>query len=171
MACPNNLQENWKLHWHFSKDIFPYFILAGTPIVYLLSPFPFSVQNTKDDWSGKYQKNPNMNPNREKCYIASWSMYQSLHEEVINFLVENDLHIKFRNADNDIEYLKKRDTNIMGRFTCQNKACRVKGWSSNGITITIFGFTTETCIMWEYILWHHDRLKCWKDQTIAVMVD
>lgn len=75
--------------------------------------------------------------NNKRKRTASWSMYQVLHDEVSSLLIEEDLHFKFHEADDDTECIKTRDTNIMGRFNCRNQACKANGWSSKMIAITI----------------------------------
>ncbi|KAF7587605.1 hypothetical protein BBP40_007004 [Aspergillus hancockii] len=77
-----------------------------------------------------------MAPRRRKA-IERWSMYQELHDDVSRLLAGSDLSFYFHDSDDDINRIKLRDTNIMGRFTCYNPACRSKGWSSKKIAITI----------------------------------
>jgi hypothetical protein len=74
---------------------------------------------------------------KKKRPIATWSMYQALHDEVSSLLGEADLHFEFCENDDETKYIRMRDTNIMGRFVCHNRACRSSGWSSNMIAITI----------------------------------
>ncbi|CAI7667543.1 unnamed protein product [Penicillium discolor] len=72
-----------------------------------------------------------------KMPIATWSMYQDLHDDISSLLVEADLHFEFYEDDDETECTRTRDTNIMGRFLCNNRACKSKGWSSKMIAITI----------------------------------
>lgn len=74
---------------------------------------------------------------RKRKPIATWSMYQDLHAQVSSLLVEADLHFEFNDDDDETSYTRVRDTNIMGRFMCHNRACSAHGWSSNMIAITI----------------------------------
>ncbi|CAG7969415.1 unnamed protein product [Penicillium nalgiovense] len=78
-----------------------------------------------------------MVPTRRRNHRAKWSMYEALHDEVSELLVESDLHFEFHGDDDDIGYTRMRDTNIMGRFVCHNQACRASGWSSKKIAVTI----------------------------------
>ncbi|CAG7953088.1 unnamed protein product [Penicillium salamii] len=74
---------------------------------------------------------------KNKMPLTTWSMYQDLHDEVSPLLVEADLHFGFYEDDDDTKCTRMRDTNIMGRFVCNNRACKYKGWSSKMIAITI----------------------------------
>ena len=74
------------------------------------------------------------NPSRKPP--KPWSMYSSYHDAVSDLLEEHDLFFDFhRDDDSDCE--EEYDTNIMGRFTCHNRGCPVRGWSSKRIAITI----------------------------------
>lgn len=66
-----------------------------------------------------------------------WFMYQTLHDDVSRLLEENDLHFDFHENDDTRTCIKEYDTNIMGRFTCHNRACGSNGWSSRRVAITI----------------------------------
>lgn len=74
---------------------------------------------------------------------TSWSLYPSLHEAVSEVLVEDGLHFNFHDADDETAAIETRDTNIMGRFICQNQVCRAKGWSSKMIAVTIRLYTRQ----------------------------
>lgn len=78
-----------------------------------------------------------MVPAKNKKPIAKWSMYPALHDEVSTLLVEENLHFKFHEDDNDARRIRDHDTNIMGRFVCHNPGCKSKGWSSKMIAVTI----------------------------------
>ena len=67
----------------------------------------------------------------------SWSMYQTLHDEVSRLLEEEDLHFDFYNNDDTKGWINEYDTNIMGRFICRNQGCKTTGWSSKRVAITI----------------------------------
>lgn len=69
--------------------------------------------------------------------ITTWSMYQALHDEISSLLAEADLHFEFYEDDDETRCTRMRDTDIMGRFLCNNGACESKGWSSKMIAITI----------------------------------
>lgn len=75
--------------------------------------------------------------------IATWSMYQGLHDEVSSLLAAADLRYEFYEDDDDANSIKMRDTNIMGCFVCQNRACKARGWSSKMIAITIRLFPAQ----------------------------
>ncbi len=66
-----------------------------------------------------------------------WFMYQTLHDDVSRLLEEKDLHFDFHENDDTRTCIKEYDTNIMGRFTCHNRACGSNGWSSRRVAITI----------------------------------
>ena len=65
-----------------------------------------------------------------------WSMYPTSHDTVSALLEEHDLIFTFHD-DDDSDCDEEYDTNIMGRFKCQNRACPTRGWSSKLIAITI----------------------------------
>lgn len=64
-------------------------------------------------------------------------MYPALHDSVDWLLSEDGLSFTFFEIDEDKGFIKDYDTNIMGYFTCWNKACSKNGWSSKKIAITI----------------------------------
>jgi hypothetical protein len=74
---------------------------------------------------------------KKKKPITTFSMYQSLHDEVSNLLAAANLHFEFWEDDDETKCTRVRDTNIMGRFVCHNRACRSKGWPSNMIATRI----------------------------------
>ena len=76
-------------------------------------------------------------PSRKSKTDRIWSMYQTLHDDVSRLLEENDLHFDFHENDDTRTCIKEYDTNIMGRFTCHNRACGSNGWSSRRVAITI----------------------------------
>lgn len=78
-----------------------------------------------------------MAPTKDQKPIATSSMYQALHNEVSRLLVEAGLHFGFHEDDDELGCTKARNTNIMGRFVCHNRACKASGWSSNMIAIRI----------------------------------
>jgi hypothetical protein len=66
-----------------------------------------------------------------------WSMYPSLHNDVSDLLREHDLFFQFYEKDDGKSCMNDYDTNIMGRFTCHNRACPARVWTSKQIAITI----------------------------------
>jgi hypothetical protein len=76
-------------------------------------------------------------PSQKPKPLAPWSMYPALHEDVSVLLAEDGLVFDFHENDDDNNYIEEYDTNVMGRFTCRNRACRSRGWSSKVIPITI----------------------------------
>ncbi|RGP74669.1 hypothetical protein FSPOR_1247 [Fusarium sporotrichioides] len=72
-----------------------------------------------------------------------WSMYPDLHDEVADKLDEVQLDYTFNPNDDDHSKLKAYDTNIMGRFACNNQNCSTKGWSSMKIAITIREYSRD----------------------------
>ncbi|KAK1991687.1 hypothetical protein LX36DRAFT_734717 [Colletotrichum falcatum] len=82
---------------------------------------------------------PNKKPkgsNKPKS-VKSWSLYSTLHRDVLQLLQEDNLAFKFHNDDNDNSYSHEYDTYVMGRFTCHNDTCHAGGWASRRIPITI----------------------------------
>lgn len=78
----------------------------------------------------------NMPPKGRKP-AKRWSLYPTLHDSVARLLEEEDLALDFYDVDTDTGDLDKRDTKIMGRFTCRNNRCGSSGWSSKKIAITV----------------------------------
>ena len=76
-------------------------------------------------------------PSKKSNLNRRWSMHAALHDSVSRLLEENDLHLDFHKNDDSQTCIKEYDTNIMGRFSCQNRACNSNGWSSKKIAITI----------------------------------
>ena len=76
-------------------------------------------------------------PSKKSKPGRAWSMYPTLHDDVSSLLEEDNLHFDFYPHDNNKTCTKSYDTNIMGRFTCYNHACKSNGWSSKRIAITI----------------------------------
>ncbi|KAH7129378.1 zinc-binding domain-containing protein, partial [Dactylonectria estremocensis] len=66
-----------------------------------------------------------------------WSMYPKLHTNVSRLLKEDGLQFEFHGIDDDKTCIEKYDTNVMGRFTCNNHKCSSNGWPSMKIAITI----------------------------------
>lgn len=66
-----------------------------------------------------------------------WSIHPDLHDDVKYRLEEVNLSSEFYEIDDPVGSLEERDTHITGRFKCHNKSCKVKGWSSNMVAVTI----------------------------------
>ncbi|KAG6036526.1 hypothetical protein E4U41_005628 [Claviceps citrina] len=66
-----------------------------------------------------------------------WSMFPELDHEVSDLLDVHGLHFDFHKPDDSRNCLKEYDTNVMGRFECENGSCSKEGWSSNRIAVTI----------------------------------
>ncbi|KAL2836863.1 zinc-binding domain-containing protein [Aspergillus pseudoustus] len=66
-----------------------------------------------------------------------WSLHPELHDDVARVLDEEDLQLDFFDADDEETNVEERDTNVIGRFVCQNTRCSTPGWSSKKIAITI----------------------------------
>ncbi|KJZ68110.1 hypothetical protein HIM_12497 [Hirsutella minnesotensis 3608] len=64
-------------------------------------------------------------------------MYPKLHREVLRLLQEEGFSFDFRTTDDAKNCIKEWDTNVMGRFNCNNPACSSYGWSSKKIAVTI----------------------------------
>ncbi|KAF4455862.1 hypothetical protein F53441_1894 [Fusarium austroafricanum] len=72
-----------------------------------------------------------------------WSMYPQLHRKVSPLLSKDNLRFRFHNVDDDSTCIKSYDTNVMGRFVCNNRKCANNGWSSKKIAITIRMYDNE----------------------------
>ncbi|KAI3567863.1 zinc-binding domain-containing protein [Fusarium oxysporum f. sp. albedinis] len=72
-----------------------------------------------------------------------WSMCPQLHRKVSPLLSKDNLRFKFHNVDDDSTCIKSYDTNVMGRFVCNNRKCATNGWSSKKIAITIRMYDNE----------------------------
>lgn len=66
-----------------------------------------------------------------------WSMYPSLHHNVLRLLEGDNLSFRFHDVDESGDSIEEYDTNIMGEFTCNNGACASDKWPSRKIAITI----------------------------------
>lgn len=64
-------------------------------------------------------------------------MYPRLHNKVSQLLGKDNLRFEFHDVDDDKGHVETYDTNIMGKFTCNNQNCKTDGWSSKKIAITI----------------------------------
>jgi hypothetical protein len=101
-------------------------------------------------------------------------MYPMLHDDVSHLLEESNLHFDFYKKDDDGENcIEEHDTNIMGRFTCRNRACGSSGWSSKKIAITIRMYPGAR---YNARVYHQRCLKCnslgkpWLDDSYAERV-
>lgn len=66
-----------------------------------------------------------------------WSLHPKLHDDIARLLEEEGLQMDFFDVDDEETNIKEWDTNVMGRFICQNKGCNTSGWSSKKIATTI----------------------------------
>lgn len=64
-------------------------------------------------------------------------MFPQLHDSVSEALVDHDLDFEFHETDDSAGATQEYDTNIMGRFVCNNQSCGTSGWSSKKVAITI----------------------------------
>ena len=76
-------------------------------------------------------------PSKKSKKNQNWSMYPHLHDDVSRLLEEDDLYFDFHENDDPQTCIEDYDTNVMGRFSCHNRACDSNGWSSKMIAITI----------------------------------
>ena len=76
-------------------------------------------------------------PTRAVVPAPEWSMHPKLHKQVLSLLRQDRLLFKFYNSDESDTSIEEYDTNVMGRFVCDNRACFSKGWPSMKIAITI----------------------------------
>lgn len=76
-------------------------------------------------------------PRKGRKTARLWSLHPKLHDDVARLLDAEGLHLDFFDADDENSNIEERDTNIMGRFICQNSGCYSSGWSSKRVAITI----------------------------------
>ncbi|KAJ5737295.1 uncharacterized protein N7483_002420 [Penicillium malachiteum] len=76
-------------------------------------------------------------PRKGRKAAKLWSLHPELHDDVAQLLDEEGLQIDFFDADDEETNIKEWDTNVMGRFICQNSGCHSSGWSSKKVAITI----------------------------------
>lgn len=80
---------------------------------------------------------PKQHTNFKQKAVRSWSMRPSLHHDVALAIQGDGLFFAFHEADDADGCIQAYDTNIMGRFICRNDHCKITGWSSRVIPITI----------------------------------
>lgn len=68
-------------------------------------------------------------------------MYPGLNDKLANVLDKEGLYFTFNSNDDERGRIDTYDTNIMGRFVCNNNNCTSRGWSSKKIAITIRMYT------------------------------
>ncbi|PGG96212.1 hypothetical protein AJ79_09681 [Helicocarpus griseus UAMH5409] len=76
-------------------------------------------------------------PRKGRKPATLWSLHLNLHEHVAQLLEDEGLHLDFFDVDDEKSTIGQKDTNVMGRFVCQNNGCKSTGWSSKKIAITI----------------------------------
>ncbi|KAF2449017.1 hypothetical protein P171DRAFT_407382 [Karstenula rhodostoma CBS 690.94] len=76
-------------------------------------------------------------PPKQPEVVPKWLMHPELHGDVSRLLAEEDIHMSFHNVDSDTECMEDWDTNIVGRFKCQDKTCKSRSWVSGKVAITI----------------------------------
>ncbi|OGE46422.1 hypothetical protein PENARI_c279G12154, partial [Penicillium arizonense] len=62
-------------------------------------------------------------PRKGRKAAKLWSLHPKLHDDVARLLDEEGLQIGFFDADNEETNIEEWDTNVMGRFICQNSGC------------------------------------------------
>ncbi len=82
-------------------------------------------------------------PTNKPKPTKKWSMYPSLHNDVLDLLREHDLFFQFYDEDDGKNCVNSYDTNIMGRFTCRNRSCPARVWTSKQVAITIREYSDE----------------------------
>lgn len=104
-------------------------------------------QHIQNSTAHSPEHNPNSRNNSFKTDTHShkgrWSMYPTHHESVSSLLQEDDLYFDFHDVDRAAGCINEYDTNIMGKFICDNKTCGTDGWSSKRIAITIRMYPRE----------------------------
>jgi hypothetical protein len=67
-------------------------------------------------------------------------MFPGLHPNVTDAVSPEISSIWFNEDDHDDNFDHERLTNVMGKFVCNNNACRKKGWNSMKVSIEIRGY-------------------------------
>jgi len=76
-------------------------------------------------------------PQRGGFQEKKWSMQPSLHNSVSTLLQPHDLSFDFYDVDEEHSWIYQKDTNVMGKFICDNRKCPTGAWSSKMIAITV----------------------------------
>lgn len=76
-------------------------------------------------------------PNNKRKPEEAWSLYPQHHGNVSRLLKESGLKFRFHRTDDAQDCVEEYDSNVMGRFVCNNPGCKSKGWSSKMIPLTI----------------------------------
>ncbi|KAK6408307.1 hypothetical protein LTR95_018442 [Oleoguttula sp. CCFEE 5521] len=54
-----------------------------------------------------------------------WSMQPSMHDSVTTLLRPHDLTFDFYHIDEELTWIQRKDTNIMGKFIYTNRKCPI----------------------------------------------
>ncbi|KAJ0419148.1 zinc-binding domain-containing protein [Aspergillus carlsbadensis] len=96
-------------------------------------------------------------PGRQGAGPRTHSMYPNLHTSITSSLesCHPELPFTFQRRDTDKDCIKSYDTNVMGKFVCNNANCASNGWFSLKIAITIRMYRN-----WEYnVRVYHQRCR------------
>ena len=87
----------------------------------------------------------------------TWSMHPYLHDGISRLLAPDSLHFQFHQAGRFEDCTRSYDTNIMGQFSCSDRACTARRWSSKRIAITIRLYRDEK---YNVVVWHQHCQDC-----------
>ena len=76
-------------------------------------------------------------PTKKPQPTKKWSLYPSLHNNVLDLIREHGLFFQFHDEDDDQNCISNYDTHIIGRFTCPNRSCSARVWTSKQVAVTI----------------------------------
>ena len=94
-------------------------------------PNSHSHKNTDPATTGKPSK---AKPKQE---TRTQFMFPSLHEAIRDAISSTVPTPQFRSNGDTLTATKSYSTNVMGKFSCENNACRRAGWSSKKVAIVI----------------------------------
>jgi hypothetical protein len=86
-----------------------------------------------------------------------WTMYPDLHDSVSRCLEANGLSVDFYEEGEAENSLHDYDTNILGAFTCPNRSCQIKKWTSKKVAVSIRLFDNQ---QYNAAVWHQRCHKC-----------
>ncbi|KAK3353791.1 zinc-binding domain-containing protein [Lasiosphaeria hispida] len=67
-------------------------------------------------------------------------MFPSLHPSVLDVVANAVPSAWFNERDSEDDFNNEWDTNVMGKFICDNQRCRKRGWGSKKVAIRIRGY-------------------------------
>ncbi|KAF2682588.1 hypothetical protein K458DRAFT_432577 [Lentithecium fluviatile CBS 122367] len=83
---------------------------------------------------------PGKKSSKPKAETRTSFMFPSLHQDVMEAIADQIPSARFYPHDSDRGSNNKYSTNVMGKFKCNNNACRQGGWGSKVVSILIRGY-------------------------------